>query len=310
MSSNYSDIKKLFLSGENDRNTSSTDNSSTTSFDMSRIREIKDGMFRLIMREREYKESILNDLFDYSIVDSNSNIIDCTIQDSTMKGIRNDCSLLIDNVVISFIEVESKSLSNICLKLLKYCAELLHRISLGSYGERPKNRYGTVLPRPVFIALCTNPSVNYDYMVSMDNCFTEQVFPYSLSLNVKVIQYKDLVNMSNILREYFMFCVEQIKLYKEFKKDIVAYRQSLINWCSNNTIYLHSILLKYFEEAKVMFDGMYFEQLKLKEEKEESFQEGRQKGKQENYDELITKIQEKFRCSKNEAVNKLNELLT
>lgn len=288
----FEDIAKMY----GDTNTTNTSVNKSNSFET--VREIKDGMFRLIIKDIDNLKEILSYLIgDISLINFN-NIKDYTIKESEMRKPRNDGAFCIDDILLCFIEAESINFNNTDLKMLEYAS-----VTISNWckdNNKDKSKSVVKIPSPVFFIVCTGEVYNNDYIRFCRHYVTNTFNAISIDFACKIITDYNVDKAPKIIQDYFRFCMVQKHIRKKYNKNLDNaddYINELVKWCEQNSC-LIPFINNYIKDVKNVLNFSWL----FTDDVEEAREEGKREGKKEIMD-LLSSIAKEYNMSIGQALD-------
>ncbi len=273
------------------------DNSGQTVPDLNRC--FKDGIFRIVFREKENLLSLYNAISgtDY---DNPEALIIYTLEDAVYMGIRNDAGFLL-HTQLGLYEHQSTLCYNMPLRGLQYFAAM-YRAYVKANGYDPHRRKVIPLPVPQYIVFYNGEEKRREsWEMKLSDAFllpegqetsgrntllSSLAAPgapalecTALVLNINYGKNRELMEKCRKLGEYaqFVACMRRHMKGKTTEKEKLEAVNTAVDECIRKGI-LKDILIKNRAEVVAMSFWEYDAERHLKIEKEDSYNDGFQDG--------------------------------
>ncbi len=273
------------------------DDSGQTIPDLNRC--FKDGIFRIVFRERENLLSLYNAISgtDY---DNPADLIIYTLEDAVYMGIRNDAGFLL-HTQLGLYEHQSTLCYNMPLRGLQYFAAM-YRAYVKANGYDPHRRKVIPLPVPQYIVFYNGEEKRREkWEMKLSDAFllpedqetsgrstllSSLAAPgapalecTALVLNINYGKNRELMEKCRMLGEYahFVACMRRHMKGKTTEKEKLEAVNAAVDECIRKGI-LRDILMKNRAEVVAMSFWEYDAERHLKIEKEDSYNDGFQDG--------------------------------
>ncbi len=273
------------------------DSSEQTVPDLNRC--FKDGIFRIVFREKENLLSLYNAISgtDY---DNPEDLIIYTLEDAVYMGIRNDAGFLL-HAQLGLYEHQSTLCYNMPLRGLQYFAAM-YRAYVKTNGYDPHRRKVIPLPVPQYIVFYNGEekrreswemklsdafllpegqetSVGSTLLSSLAAPGAPALECTALVLNINYGKNRELMEKCEKLGEYaqFVACMRRQMKGKTTEKEKLVAVNAAVDECIRKGI-LRDILMKNRAEVVAMSFWEYDAERHLKIEKEDSYNDGFQDG--------------------------------
>ncbi len=274
-----------------------SDNSGQTVPDLNRC--FKDGIFRIVFREKENLLSLYNAVSGTSYSNPEDLII-YTLEDAVYMGIRNDTGFLL-HAQLGLYEHQSTLCYNMPLRGLQYFAAM-YRAYVKTNGYDPHRRKVILLPVPQYIVFYNGEEKRREsWEMKLSDAF---LFPEgqensdrstllsslaalgapslectALVLNINYGKNRELMEKCEKLGEYaqFVACMRRHMKGKTTEKEKLEAVNAAVDECIRKGI-LKDILMKNRAEVVAMSFWEYDAERHLKIEKEDSYNDGFQDG--------------------------------
>ncbi len=277
--------------------TDQADNSGQTVPNLNRC--FKDGIFRIVFREKENLLSLYNAISgtDY---DNPTDLIIYTLEDAVYMGIRNDAGFLL-HTQLGLYEHQSTLCYNMPLRGLQYFAAM-YRAYVKTNGYDPHRRKVIPLPVPQYIVFYNGEEKRREsWEMKLSDAFllpegqetsgrstllSSLAAPgapalecTALVLNINYGKNRELMEKCGKLGEYaqFVACMRRHMKGKTTEKEKLEAVNTAVDECIRKGI-LKDILIKNRAEVVAMSFWEYDAERHLKIEKEDSYNDGFQDG--------------------------------
>ncbi len=273
------------------------DGSGQTVPDMNRC--FKDGIFRIVFREKENLLSLYNAISgtDY---DNPGDLIIYTLEDAVYMGIRNDAGFLL-HAQLGLYEHQSTLCYNMPLRGLQYFAAM-YRAYVKTNGYDPHRRKVIPLPVPQYIVFYNGEEKRREswemklsdaflFLEEQENSGRNMLLSSltapgapalectALVLNINYGKNRELMEKCEKLGEYaqFVACMRRHMKGKTTEQEKLEAVNAAVDECIRKGI-LKDILIKNRAEVVAMSFWEYDAERHLKIEKEDSYNDGFQDG--------------------------------
>lgn len=245
----------------------------------------KDTVFRMLFSDKEALLSLYNALNGTSYTDTDGLEI-TTLENAVYMNYKNDISFVFNSELMIY-EHQSTFNPNMPLRNLIYVTRILQGM------VRDRDLYSSVLvkiPTPRFVIFYNGLAPQPEKRVlKLSDAFEgkqfpirEQGEPWQPELELSVTAYNinagcnpELMGACRLLKEYALY-VEQVRKYAK-TAELPQAVEAAVDYCIHNGI-LADFLSKNRAEAIAMSIFEYDEEKHIKNEKEISYQEGRESG--------------------------------
>lgn len=257
-------------------------------------KKYKDSLFvDLFYEDKTAKEnelSLYNALFDTNYTLNDVRVDKIRVEDIIYMKLKNDVSFNVGNRVLVFSEHQSTINGNMPLRDLMYAARAYEQIV--PVKERYK-RKAVKIPRPEFFVLYNGKSKIKDgEILKLSDSYldTDNKKSVSLELKVRVIDINsdsgsEVLKKCRVLKEYSEF-VDKVREYKE--DGIADYMKQAITYCIKHHI-LEEYLSRKGSEIMGFLCAEYDYEMDMQVQKEESFEDGLELGRQQHLIEQVCK---------------------
>ncbi len=248
-------------------------------------KKYKDTVFRMLMQDKSRALEVYNAMNNTNYDDPDELIV-TTLESAVYMGVRNDHSFIIDMNLVLY-EHQSTINENMPLRNLEYVTCLFSALTSNAnlYGSRLIR-----LPEPQFVVFYNGKEkLPERYELKLSDAYEKHTGEPALELKVDVVNInqgynKDLMEKSPTLYQYMQF-VDAVRSFDEsypFEKAM----DLAIESCIKNDI-LAEFLSR--NRAEVLRTSIfeYDQEKHIKQEKEESWEEGRAQGVAEGRTEGI-----------------------
>jgi predicted transposase/invertase (TIGR01784 family) len=260
-------------------------------------RKYKDSVFTLLFDDEDAIRDVSGALFDEKI-DQSTEIKKTTLKNVLSNGEWiNDLSFLVGGKLVVLVEHQSTLNENMPRRMLHYISEIYNQLCEKEDVYKAKK---SSIPKPIFIVLYNGDDENvpdcreyrlselyFDFDGSKESPFLELVVNvYNINKGHNV----ERVRLSRLLSDYVAFVAE----IRENNKTM-SLRQAMekaVEDCINKNI-LAAFLKKYRKEIVNMLVKEWNQELAMKVRSEESWQEGIQRGRQEQLLETVNSMYRK-----------------
>ena len=302
------------------------DNSGQTVPDLNRC--FKDGIFRIVFREKENLLSLYNAISgtDY---DNPADLIIYTLEDAVYMGIRNDAGFLL-HTQLGLYEHQSTLCYNMPLRGLQYFAAM-YRAYVKANGYDPHRRKVIPLPVPQYIVFYNGEEKRREkWEMKLSDAF---ILPEgqensgritllsslaapgapalectALVLNINYGKNRELMEKCRKLGEYaqFVACMRRHMKGKTTEQEKLEAVNTAVDECIRKGI-LKDILIKNRAEVVAMSFWEYDAERHLKIEKEDSYNDGFQDGIKQGIKQGIERgIEQGIESEKNNTLRERN----
>lgn len=271
-------------------------------------RQYKDRLFKFVFKEKEDLLQLYNAIngTDY---DNPEEIEVNTLEDVVYMGMKNDISFLLMDI-LNLYEHQSTFSPNLPLRGLFYFARLYQKI----VGNEKKiyGRKLIKLPYPKFVVFYNGTMDEPERQVlELSDAFPKWTSKENAALSCKAIVLninlgynKKIMGKCKRLKEYAQY-IARIRKYLEEKYSIETAIDKATDECIAEGI-LESILRSNRGEVRSMLLTQYDEQAHIEYEKELSYEEGKEAGREEGIAVLIRACKS-FGASKAETEERIRE---
>lgn len=245
----------------------------------------RDTVFRMLVNDREVALEIYNAMND-SDYDDPEEVVVTTLENAVYMGVRNDASFIIASQLMLY-EQQSTVNPNMPLRYLEYVACLMAALTYDAniYGRRLIR-----LPEPRFVIFYNgDEKVPERYEMRLSDAYEKTSDDPALELKVDVVNInkgynEGLMAKSPTLHQYMKF-VDTVRLYKA----IYPFEDAMslaIEHCIKEDI-LADFLRKNRAEVLRMSIFVYDQEKHIRQEKDESRQEGKEEGRESLLRDLV-----------------------
>ena len=251
----------------------------------------RDTVFRMLVNDRKVALEIYNAMND-SDYDDPEEVVVTTLENAVYMGVRNDASFIIASQLVLY-EQQSTVNPNMPLRYLEYVACLMAALTYDAniYGRRLIR-----LPEPRFVIFYNgDETVPERYEMRLSDAYEKKSEEPALELKVDVVNInkgynEGLMEKSPTLYQYMEF-VDTVRLYQEIYpfEDAMSFA---IEHCIKADI-LADFLRKNRAEVLRMSIFVYDQEKHIRQEKDESREEGKEEGRASMLRDLVIRKVEK-----------------
>lgn len=247
-------------------------------------RQIKNRMFSMLFGDAASAVGLVNALLGTNYgADAKAEIV--TLENVLSSGPLNDLAILLDDILLVFVEHQSTVCRNMPYRMLEYVTETYKRLIAGQniYGESRIR-----LPRPVFVVLYNGAKEMGDKEFQRLSDSYSKLLPAfagmgGLELGVTVININDkrnknLVKSCKLLNQYCIF-INVLRRNRKTMTPVAAIRKAIADCIAQGV--LADFLGKHRKELISMLTAEWNWEKAIKFAADENREKGREEGREE-----------------------------